>query len=315
MLLGKARGRVGNLVFYDNKGQQVVRAYQPRISNPRTQAQQVNRVIMNTVTQAWKFLKPFCYYEGHAKSEYRSLFFKWNTNRLKNHIIEYDYNPVLGYFSPLGSNEVVPFEYDLIRSTLTTPGTFKYDDGYGFLNYIYGDNADGSYQTIINLFGLERGDALLYCFWGMKDGNMVNLGDSTPMLVKIVLDPYEDGEPAPLSSLFLGGQDGQEINLPNPNNVNSNNITFEIENTSDGQVVVYSTPYKDEEYNWPSRLAFFAIQKKDGTISAPEPAFPSEGIEYNTATESVYNLENAPKYRAKLENLLGSNIYLNNATS
>lgn len=315
MLLGKARGRVGNLVFYDNKGQQVVRAYQPRISNPQTQAQQVNRVIMNTVTQAWKFLKPFCYYEGHAKSEYRSLFFKWNTNRLRNHIIEYDYDPTLGYFSPLGSNEVVPFEYDLIRSTLTTPGTFEFDDSFGFYNYLYGQITDGSYEDIINLFGLERGDALLYCFWGRKHSNLDNLGDSTPMLVKIVLDPYEDGEPAPLSSQFLGGEDGQDINLPNPNNVNSNNITFEIANNSDGQVEIYSTPFKEEDYSTSIRLAFFAVQKKDGTITAPEPAYPSEGVEYDTNAECVYNLANAPKYRAKLDNVLGSNIYLNNATS
>lgn len=42
-VLGRIRGRIGDIVFQQNKGRQVAKLYQPNVANPRTGQQQANR--------------------------------------------------------------------------------------------------------------------------------------------------------------------------------------------------------------------------------------------------------------------------------
>lgn len=53
MLLGYARGKVGDVVFYREDGEQMARARNRRPKNPRTVAQQYQRAIMATVMMAY----------------------------------------------------------------------------------------------------------------------------------------------------------------------------------------------------------------------------------------------------------------------
>ena len=60
MLLGYARGKVGDLVFSRQDGQQVTRARAAQVSNPRTTAQMIQRMIFSSVSFAYSILRPIC---------------------------------------------------------------------------------------------------------------------------------------------------------------------------------------------------------------------------------------------------------------
>lgn len=60
MLLGYARGKVGDLVFSRQGGQQVTRARAAKVSNPRTTGQQIQRMIFGSVSFAYSLLRPIC---------------------------------------------------------------------------------------------------------------------------------------------------------------------------------------------------------------------------------------------------------------
>lgn len=54
MFLGQSRGKVGDLVFYRQEGEQIARTRNRHPRNPRTEPQQYQRAIMATVTAAYK---------------------------------------------------------------------------------------------------------------------------------------------------------------------------------------------------------------------------------------------------------------------
>lgn len=56
MLLGQARGKVGDLVFSRLKGKQIVRSKAAEVANPRTYGQNLQRALFATVAVAGKFL-------------------------------------------------------------------------------------------------------------------------------------------------------------------------------------------------------------------------------------------------------------------
>lgn len=60
MLLGFARGSVGDLTFYRRNAQQITRARSHVVKNPKTLAQQMQRAIMRTSVEAYKVLKEIC---------------------------------------------------------------------------------------------------------------------------------------------------------------------------------------------------------------------------------------------------------------
>ena len=56
MLLGQARGKVGDLVFSRLKGKQIVRSKAAEVANPRTYGQNLQRALFATATVAGKFM-------------------------------------------------------------------------------------------------------------------------------------------------------------------------------------------------------------------------------------------------------------------
>lgn len=57
MLLGYARGKVGDLVFSRRLGQQVAKAYNPSPSNPRTEAQMAQRTKLSALINAYRCMR------------------------------------------------------------------------------------------------------------------------------------------------------------------------------------------------------------------------------------------------------------------
>ena len=56
LLLGTAKGRIGDVVFVRRLGEQNTRAYNPKIKNPRTPAQMRNRLRLSNIVNGYKIL-------------------------------------------------------------------------------------------------------------------------------------------------------------------------------------------------------------------------------------------------------------------
>ena len=86
MLLGHARGKVGSLVFSRANGKQIVRAKADVVANPQTEAQVIQRIMLNTVAQAYSKMASICdhSFQGVQKgAKSMSYFMKVNLNKLR----------------------------------------------------------------------------------------------------------------------------------------------------------------------------------------------------------------------------------------
>lgn len=86
MLLGQARGSVGDLTFFRRNGEQITRAKVTQVANPRTAAQLIQRMIFATAAAAYSRLKSICdhSFEGvQYGSRSQALFMSLNLNRLR----------------------------------------------------------------------------------------------------------------------------------------------------------------------------------------------------------------------------------------
>lgn len=87
MLLGQARGSVGDVVFSVENGQQISKVRTRTHANPKTAPQQIQRSIMATVAQAWATLGPIVktMWEGYKKeTEAKFKFTSVNVSRLRS---------------------------------------------------------------------------------------------------------------------------------------------------------------------------------------------------------------------------------------
>lgn len=80
MLLGKARGSVGDLTFSVSYGEQISRAKAKSVKNPRTDAQMIQRIIMSTTVQAYSGMQAIVdhsfqgvAYQGPSMNKFNSL--------------------------------------------------------------------------------------------------------------------------------------------------------------------------------------------------------------------------------------------------
>lgn len=70
ILVGKGKGKVGNVVLTTLKGQTVAKALNSSPANPKTPLQVASRIRMSNAVMAWKFLAGFfIYWMGVAKSK------------------------------------------------------------------------------------------------------------------------------------------------------------------------------------------------------------------------------------------------------
>lgn len=60
MLLGMARGKVGDLVFTRRNGEQVTRPRIRKVNNPKTEGQQIQRMVFASVIAAYARMKSIC---------------------------------------------------------------------------------------------------------------------------------------------------------------------------------------------------------------------------------------------------------------
>lgn len=215
MLLGHARGKVGDLVFSRSNGQQVVRARAAVVKNPQTQAQMISRIILNTIAQAYSRMSSITdhSFEGiQPGQKSMSFFMTKNLNELRAKVTEAVNNGddlgTIFSFTPINENMLVPNEYLISQGSL--PQVPAQVDNI----YLTFDLSENTYAAVLSDYGLQRGDQLTFCtVQGMSLGNL------DFHFVRVILDPTnEAGEPLDLSTPFI--VDGA-INMPSPRNEGS----------------------------------------------------------------------------------------------
>ena len=194
MLLGYARGKVGDLVFSRSNGKQITRARASQVRNPQTESQMIQRIILNTVAQAYsKFINITDHsFEGvNGAQKSMSYFMRRNMDnlrtRLQNDISDgYDLGSIYA-FTPVGSNEYSANEYIMSKGTLPEIAA-----GFATGNVAKFALSANTYQAVLDDYGLQRGDQLtLIVTQGTTGAN------TSFYFARIILDPTNpDGTPA-----------------------------------------------------------------------------------------------------------------------
>ena len=215
MLLGHARGKVGSLVFSRNNGKQIVRSRAEVVKNPQTEKQMVQRIILNTIAQAYSRMSPITdhSFEGIQTGQASMSFFMHrNMDSLRQKVANEiqaggDFWNVTA-FVPVGSNEFAVNDFVIAKGTLPEVKTIM--QGIASTKAAVA-LATNTYQGVLDEYGLNRGDQLTFvCTQGSRPDN------TQFYYVRVILDPQnEDGSQADLSSPFITQG---AINLPNKRN-------------------------------------------------------------------------------------------------
>lgn len=222
MLLGHARGKVGDLVFSRVNGQQVTRARAAVVKNPQTEAQMIQRILLNTVIQAYSRMSEICdhSFEGIAQGQpCMSAFMKRNLALLRQYVSDGVNIDGLTFddlyaFSPIGSNEFTMNPFVIAAGSLPSVTIADISALNGAKVAVTAAGSALTYEDVITSLGLQRGDQLTFISQEAWTDRRAAFN-----FARVILDPRDaDGNQLPLSTEFLNGT---AINMPNPRNEGS----------------------------------------------------------------------------------------------
>lgn len=303
MLLGHARGKVGDVVFARVNGQQVTRARAAVVKNPQTEKQMIQRIILNTVIQAYSRMSEICdhSFEGVAVGQDNmSKFMRENMSILRKAVADYaaQNGTFVGCYAfvPKGLNMFTPNNWKIATGQLPEIILTEVSPIYGATIAITSADVIPTYGEIITSLGLQRGDQLT--FIGQE---LYTDGRAAFKFARVILDPREtDGTQADIETPFLA--DGI-VNKPSPRNegaditftTDANELTFDLgENSQFGAAVIVSR------------------QKSDGSWLRSNSAIQlAENIPY--ALVGAMDMQEAIDYALSGGIELESDRYLNNA--
>lgn len=214
MLLGHARGKVGSLVFSRSNGKQIVRARAEVVKNPQTETQMVQRIILNTIAQAYSRMSEIVdhSFEGVAPGLASMAYFNSkNMDALRNKIKDElaagaSYDDIVA-FSPLNSAAFCPNRFLISKGTLPEINASYESMAAASISGV----EENTYQAVIDAYGLQRGDQLTFI---TINGSYANGTDFH--FARVILDPLNDDlTEADLSTPFIVGG---AINKPNGRN-------------------------------------------------------------------------------------------------
>ena len=228
LFLGTARGSVGDIVFSRLDGQQVARVRNRAPHNPQSPAQMVQRIIMSTVGKAYSLMQEITNhsFEGFEQSQgSQRKFMEVNvgilrdmcadvlaypveevikSSQLFNFSYKNDYSPVLNRYmisaGSLPSLDLVHEDSGIRSIIMMNPGELT--------------QATITYDDVISLLGLQRGDQLTF-IQATSDGSMSGRDKSLIngfRFARIILTP-SNGD---YTSKFFAADN--KINNPNERN-------------------------------------------------------------------------------------------------
>lgn len=225
MLLGFARGSVGDLTFYRRNAQQITRARSRVVKNPKTLAQQMQRAIMRTAVGAYGVIKSICdhSYEGVAYgADSYAKFLKLNLDMLRSLAAAGGENTKS--FLPSGFNGLVAMPWVLSKGTIAWNGVQSVSFS-GDLTFNLGELSASAvdaitYEQFANVLGAREGDQITLIAF-KKRSDIDESSCLEPVIARIILAP-----PAPLGMDAECFTNEGKIEHPNPLNENADAFTF-----------------------------------------------------------------------------------------
>ena len=192
---GMRKGSTKSLTFSVMNGKQVTKDRVSYVRNPKTQAQQIQRIIMNTAMQAYSVLRPICdhAFEGFAYgSKCQAEFMKQNLDLLRQKLA--DAGAAFGSavsFCPIKYKFIALNGYKVSSGRL--PKMSVTEDGEIFAD-------ENTYESVLLTNGLQRGDQLTFLVLTQKlnDPQQVQFD-----YARVILDPVDEfGKALPLTTEF-----------------------------------------------------------------------------------------------------------------
>ena len=247
IFLGFGRGKVGDVVFSRQNGEQVTRARNRSPKNPRTPLQLLQRVVMSTVSGSYSLMQDICdhSFQGEQQgTQNQSRFIRRNVALLRAtlaaEINAGDEHTITSSnktnFSVKGSTLPEMNAYQVSEGTLLPVQTTFAGSAFGLIVPGISSITDApTYQQVIDGLGLQRGDQLTFLVLSCNDLDPISETESTFngfKFARVILDP-SDGE---MSGTFLstGG-------IAHPNERNEGDITCEWANIENVGVVLKFT--------------------------------------------------------------------------
>lgn len=248
LLLGTARGKLGDVVFYRTGGEQRFRT-RVRPTNPRTYAQLIQRCVVSTAVKAYGPLVTVCdhafqNYSGKQKNMER--FMRLNIEALRPLAIQmvkrwepFELYPKVnvGNWSKKDSTDIMINNTIISEGDLTNVPVAMAETTLGGVTPVIDVDmatiANGrlTYQEVCDYLGLNAGDQLTFIWQKSKitDGDQNGILAAT-YISRVILMP-EGGD---MSTQFLGSsapKGYKTIYKPNPNNYGNIYFWSEGENT------------------------------------------------------------------------------------
>lgn len=120
LFLGKARGKVGDVILSNLNGVQIARAYQPQVKNPQTSSQAAQRAAFATCAVAGSLMGDIVNHSFDGVKEgadNRNEFVKVNLNLMRQIYKDNGYYALNTWVIPKGAKYVKPFTWMISRGT------------------------------------------------------------------------------------------------------------------------------------------------------------------------------------------------------
>lgn len=277
-------------------------------SNPKTDAQLLQRIVMHTIAASYGVMKEICdhSFEGmKAGRETMSYFMKQNIQRCRE-AINTQLNEGLNLyeiydFLKLGVKGYVNNQYQLSMGSLPQVDAAMFSRPQGGANVqsvglVQGINTN-TYAAVINALGLKRGDQLTF----------IAIKSTSPRsaefkFARVILDPTDPTthESLPLSTAFLDAEN--KINAPSVRNEGS--FRFDV----DANGLQFS-PYGLSSLIGISAAAVIVSRKVGDAWNRSNSYLAYNGLGYNSLGECL----DAAKENVQTSIYTPNDLYLNNA--
>lgn len=227
MLLGFARGSVGDLTFYRRNAQQITRARSRVVKNPKTLAQQMQRAIMRTAVSAYQVIKSICdhSWEGVAYgADSYANFLKLNLDMLRS--LAAEGGERTKSFVPSGFNGLVAMPWVLSKGSISWNGVesvnFTADLTFNIGELSAQNITSVTYGQLASLLGAREGDQITLIAF-KKRSDIDESSCLEPIIARIILSP-DSGDGMDATMFDANGKVHSAV--ANPLNENTDAFTF-----------------------------------------------------------------------------------------
>ena len=228
LFLGYARGKVGDVVFSRQSGEQIARARNRSPKNPQSALQMLQRVIMKTNSAAYSMLQNICNHSFQGRQEgtkNQSRFSELNVAAMRRQLAELinsgdpeeiltstEYNFAGKYSSLAQIRPYIVSEGTIPSLNVAFTGVAPELAAPGILS-----TTIPTYQEVCDALGLQQGDQLTFLCLTCND----YLGSESSEFngfryARVILEPSDGDMSKPF--LVLGEHDEKTVNLPNAAN-------------------------------------------------------------------------------------------------